>query len=544
MEGNNDLHRRAEDLSVPSFLRQETPGLSVFPITRNREHGEYWFQSRDRDSVRTREIVPVRNIPQNHHLGPDVFYSYDDMHRNLAPRANSAIYSPPVSSRNNLVNFRPQASWDPFCPGGESFWSMDYHGARSFPDDFSLEAEFGRLQLLDDDYNQTSLSRYSSLNRLHENEQPPQFSYGDLQPLRARAAANGFMRDTYNINNPRDGFNFRNSNISWIPSPPNLHGVVSEAMDQHGCRSLCQRLHEGKPEDIQMILSEVKDHIYRLLHDRFGNNVIQKLFEVCDQQQMSQLVSAVTAHGHLLMSVCLHPQGSQSIQKLVQCLMEPEQISRMISIFRHITVPLVNNQIGSRVIQRCLSIFPAEETKEILNVIADHCVQIATNQSGCCLLQIFITKDSPLESQWRIVTEIVLNINELSKHQFGNYVVQYVIGLEIPNVMEGMLAGLKGNFVSLSMDKYGSNVVEKLMRACQKKFAPQIINELITNSLDFLNVVLDPYGNYVVQSAKTCATGGSRRTLNKLILEHSNELRSHPYGKNVLLNKEKTRHSI
>ncbi|KZV44556.1 pumilio12-like [Dorcoceras hygrometricum] len=541
-----------------------------------------------RENVRTVHS-PVGNMQENNHLPslaawpaarnhplqPDVFYSDDIRHLNLEPRDAFAV--------NSIIH--RQASWDPFCPGGESFWdsgSKKYASVNpSIPDDFSLEDEFARLKFLDDHQHQClpewpsaygvaglEVRNSSSLNCLRGNEVQQQFSNGNLQVLRARAAAeafntyqaysafndsflipdsywgkrdfNGFKNtfgdtDGISINGfkPRNGFDFSahrrlsidsNNSASSMPLPPcnghtlgsaqratyssleDLKGrVFLEAMDRDGCEFLGRKLDERKPEDIQMIFSEVKDHIHTLMYDRFGNDVVQKLFEVCNEEQMSQLVFSVTADDHLLMAVCLDPQGCQSMQKFVECLMAPEQISLMISTFRRITVPLVNNQIGSRVIQHALSVFPAQETEIILDVIADNCFQIATNRSGCCFLQVFITKDCPLESQRRIVTEIVLNIHQLSKNQFGNYVVQHVIGLEIPTVIKSMVAGLRGNFVSLSTDKYGSHVVEKLMKAWQEKYAPQIINEIIS-SPSFLNVVLDPCGNYVIQSAKKYAT--------------------------------------
>lgn len=72
---------------------------------------------------------------------------------------------------------------------------------------------------------------------------------------------------------------------------------------------LHKKLQERKPEDVQMIFSAVKDCICKLMVHRLGSSVIQKLFQVCDEEQMNQLVSSITANVSLLMSVCLNPQG-------------------------------------------------------------------------------------------------------------------------------------------------------------------------------------------------------------------------------------------
>lgn len=78
--------------------------------------------------------------------------------------------------------------------------------------------------------------------------------------------------------------------------------------------------------------------------------------------------------------------------------------------------------------------------------------------------------------------------------------MQHVIGLNIPRVTTDLLGQLQGCFVNLSMNKYGSNVVEKVLKEGGEENANMIINEMM-NSSEFLNVLQDPYGNYVAQSA-------------------------------------------
>lgn len=78
--------------------------------------------------------------------------------------------------------------------------------------------------------------------------------------------------------------------------------------------------------------------------------------------------------------------------------------------------------------------------------------------------------------------------------------MQYIIGLKIPRVTADILGQLQGYFVNLSMNKHGSNVVEKSLKEAGEEHASVIINEMI-NSPEFLNVLQNPYGNYVAQSA-------------------------------------------
>ncbi|XP_073136805.1 pumilio homolog 12-like [Henckelia pumila] len=237
---------------------------------------------------------------------------------------------------------------------------------------------------------------------------------------------------------------------------------------------------------------------------RLGSYVIQKLFEVCNEEQMNHLVSSITGNVSLLMSACLNPQGSESMKKVLECLKTRKQICYMMVVFSYLTVPLVNNQFGSLVIGHCFHIFPAEDTEPILKVIADNCLEIIDNESGSCLLQDLLSKDSIRGSVRRILAVIMEDAYRMSEKQFGNILVQHVIGFERACLIEDILAQVTGAFAILSRDKYASNVVKKLMEASNHKYSPQIIDEII-KSPKLLSIVVDPYGNSVLQTAKKCS---------------------------------------
>lgn len=302
--------------------------------------------------------------------------------------------------------------------------------------------------------------------------------------------------------------------------------VLSKARDPYGCQLLHQKLREGKPEDIQMIFSELKDHICTLMMDPFGGDIARKLFEVCEEERMNELVYSVTADVRLLMSICLHSQGPESMRRFLECLRTPEQISHVISVLSYLTVLLVKDQIGSRVIAHCFDIFPipAKESTPIHYVIDDHFWEIAVNEIGSCLLQGLMSGSGSGSGKLgprNIISSTLFYGYDLSKNQFGSRVLLHVIGMEIPSMLVFLVDNrLKGAFVGLSIDEYGSIVVKKLMGASRGKYAPRIINEII-RSPRFLYVLVDPCGYSVLEYAKNYSEGTLLKTLNDLICQHS-----------------------
>lgn len=78
-----------------------------------------------------------------------------------------------------------------------------------------------------------------------------------------------------------------------------------------------------------------------------------------------------------------------------------------------------------------------------------------------------------------------------------NYVVQYVLELENFQVAAALSRYLSGNYVQLSCDKFGSHAVQKCLESRQFN-SRMIINELLT---DIDSLLVNPYGNYVIQTA-------------------------------------------
>lgn len=87
--------------------------------------------------------------------------------------------------------------------------------------------------------------------------------------------------------------------------------VASIARDQCGCCFLQMMIDEGTPEEIEMILSEVKDHSHELMTHHFGNYLIQKIFEASTltDDQIDRILHSIIMNEQQLMHVCINDHG-------------------------------------------------------------------------------------------------------------------------------------------------------------------------------------------------------------------------------------------
>ncbi|MQM12202.1 hypothetical protein Taro_045116 [Colocasia esculenta] len=123
--------------------------------------------------------------------------------------------------------------------------------------------------------------------------------------------------------------------------------------------------------------------------------------------------------------------------------------------------------------------------------------------------------------------------NVFLQNSVRNYVVQYLLELKVASGTDDVLDQLEGNFGYLSVQKYSSNVVEKCLECAREPRRIRIISELINSPL-LLQILQDPYGNYVIQSAIKLCKGSLHAAFMKIIRPHIPVLRSNPYGRKVL----------
>jgi len=171
----------------------------------------------------------------------------------------------------------------------------------------------------------------------------------------------------------------------------------------------------------------------------------------------------------------------------------------------------------------------------IYNAVAANCVEVATHRHGCCVLQRCI--DHASENQRiQLVSEITYNALTLVQDPYGNYVstlvyiihiclmafyskkvVQYILDLNDNRFSDGVIRQFTGNVCALSVQKFSSNVIEKVssnllyemrlkrspnamqcIRVAEHNTRKMLIEELL-NRTRLEKLLRDSFGNYCVQ---------------------------------------------
>ncbi|XP_062213547.1 uncharacterized protein LOC133914461 [Phragmites australis] len=302
------------------------------------------------------------------------------------------------------------------------------------------------------------------------------------------------------------------------------------AKDQNGCRFLQQKFEEGK-HHVDVIFEGIIDHIPELMINSFANYLVQKMLDVCDEDQRMRIITVLTEDPVRLLKISLNTHGTRAVQKLIETVRSRKEIVHIISALQPGFMHLVNDLNGNHVIQKCLTNFGAEENMFIFEAAATHCREMAMHRHGCCVLQrcISIARGG---YQAKLVVEVCAHGFELAQDPFGNYVVQYVLEQKIPSANAHLASQFEGRYVYLSKQKVSSNVVEKCLKFFSDDEKSVIVRELIGGS-HFEQLLQDPYANYVIYTALLNTRGHLNNTLIDAIRPHEEALRTSPCCKRI-----------
>ncbi|KAL2339902.1 hypothetical protein Fmac_007842 [Flemingia macrophylla] len=346
--------------------------------------------------------------------------------------------------------------------------------------------------------------------------------------LRDEASIHGLAPKIQNQSNINGDFTL--PMLLDIYSVPDAHRYIYNlAKDQNGCRFLQRLVDEGTYQDMCMVFEGIIGNVVELMIDSFGNYLVQKLLDVCTDQQHLQIVFMLTNQPGQLVQISLNTHGTRVVQKLIETLSSAEQVSMVKSAIQPGFLDLIKDLNGNHVIQRCLQCLSCQDNQFIFDAAVKFCVEIATHRHGCCVMQRCIDY-SVGKNRDKLVTEICKHGLLLSQDPFGNYVVQYVIEMDTAPASAKLLGLFKGNYVNLSTQKFSSHVVEKCLKHIVDA-RTRIVRELLT-APRFEQLLQDPFANYVIQSALGVTKGPLHATLVEAVRPHK-ILRTSPYCKRI-----------
>ena len=191
---------------------------------------------------------------------------------------------------------------------------------------------------------------------------------------------------------------------------------------------------------------------------------------------------------------------------------------------------LINDPFGNYLIQKIISFLNGDQLLEILKIISSFFYEICCNTHGTRVLQKLIdhSKDPKVKNYFFELLKPL--ITPLLKELNGTFVVQKFaeVNNEYSNEINEIIVE---NAPVLSTHRHGCCVIQKYLELKDPIMTPNLLNKLIDNCL---LLIIDQFGNYVIQ---TILLMGDKKYGNKLaekITENVVYYAKHKYSSNVI----------
>ena len=365
--------------------------------------------------------------------------------------------------------------------------------------------------------NKNDLHKMNNINTINNNN----INFSELSSRNSIHSLN--MNKNYNTYY-NSKFNFCNNNLN-----KNINETLRIIKDQKGSKYIQKKIEE-KTTELNKLYEQMKNHLHEIMTDQYGNYVIQKFVEFCDKKLISNMFSKIS---NTLYDISINNYGTRPLQKMIENLsmnMTPQDISILLGMTKGNVLELIKDINGNRVIQ---SIIQNIKNKELLSPLYkemnENINEILKTKSGCCVFSKVILNIA--ENDLNLIFDnIINNFAIFINDEFGNISLKRLIKLNNENYNSKIFPCIKDSIIVFSCQKFSSNVIE----ACidnNTSLKKKTIEKLIENDGMISKLILDQYGNYIVQKALQLSEQKEFDIIIDIIKKNEKKLKQSQYGK-------------
>ncbi|KAM0890684.1 hypothetical protein ACQ4PT_026893 [Festuca glaucescens] len=337
----------------------------------------------------------------------------------------------------------------------------------------------------------------SSLQYQHcyiANETVPDYASSIIQRLRAIRAQAPAVRRCQTLEETRSKLLCSDMELQLATFPNSAAHVVR----------LLQVQEEGSERIRHSVLAGATRRVHDLMDDREGREVLAALLRACAGRyaEVRAIVqAAAVAHNpngrHSLLRLAKHDHGETCLKELMTAAAPYTDLCAML-VDRLLREGVLEHDRGDRVLHHCFATMRYEDCVILVHDAIDKFGSLLNSKTGLgsrCLVECYaIARGDELRDLQEILLE---HAHLIATGQYSNYFIQHVLQYGDDEMRQLLLERLIDNVVILSLDCYGSYVVE----ACfQQKGQPRRVLAafLLLDDAQLAEVVQGKHSNYVV----------------------------------------------
>ena len=387
---------------------------------------------------------------------------------------NNNIMTNPINSYNNII----QHNWNSFS-GLTPINSYNFINNVT-PNNYMLPLSFNN------DINQ---------NNSTTNLKCLSFNQGQTSISRKNNLSGGKNKSTNSLNGDKN--NKLNSNLSLKKIVEmNEHNLYNYIITQKGSRDVQNILKKANENEVELIISKIKKYFSDITINKYGNYFSKKLIQICLPSQRVQLLESMN---NRFVEIAKNACGTHPLQSLIEIINMPEEKKLVLNYILNNESELALDSKGTHVLQKFISCTKDEERYELNQNLMKLIYKLIINQFGVCVL-IKLVKHSKDKNIAKKLANYITNGDPLSfiQHPYANYAVQSLISNTDLSYCDVIIDTIVQNYLSLSMQKFSSNVVENCIKYGKESTVKKIF-KCIVEQEKLESLLNNNYGNFVLE---------------------------------------------
>ena len=407
-----------------------------------------------------------------------------------------------------------------------------------------FQQNYSQSQYLRAYYSNRKLSNKNNINSKKTfNNKNNNINYSELSSRTSFQSLN--INNHKNFDNYNNKFNTINNNfrsnmhikMKEEQNKSFIENIILMLKDQKGSKFIQKKIDEKSSEFLNKLYEQIQNNLFDIMTDQYGNYVIQKFVDNCEKKLISKMLKklSLNINTKALYEISINNYGTRPLQKMFENLssnMTQQDINIILNYAKGNVQNLIKDINGNRVIQ---SIIQNIKNKELLTPIYkemnENITEIIKTKSGCCVFAKVIQNITENDLN-NIVDIIITNFTQFVNDEYGNISLKRIIQLNNENYNNKIFNCVKNDIIQLSCQKFSSNVID----ACidnTTSLKIMTIKKIIEIENGVHDLIIDPYGNYIVQNALQNAPKIEFDIIISQIKDNEKKLKQTQHGKMI-----------
>ncbi|KAK2764936.1 mRNA binding protein puf3 [Arachnomyces sp. PD_36] len=243
--------------------------------------------------------------------------------------------------------------------------------------------------------------------------------------------------------------------------------ILTLSTQMYGCRVVQKALEHILTDQQASMVKELEHHVLKCVRDQNGNHVIQKAIERVPSQHIQFIINNFKGQIH---RHATHPYGCRVIQRMLEHCEESER-QFILTELHTCAASLIPDQFGNYVIQHVIENGEEEDRARMISIVISQLLVFSKHKFASNVVEKSIEFGE--QGQRTEILRLLVARNEkgespllgLMRDQYGNYVIQKVLGQLKDAEREALVEQIKPQLSQLKKFSYGKQIVaiEKLI---------------------------------------------------------------------------------